>query len=936
MADKDTIERSASRLGDTLRLAGRELRRARTTFGSAHEPAQRLGITVVACLAACLGVFALMHQWGDNDAAPIDYVEFPTMDLRVRMLETNEARDPDILLLNIDEQALHRGDTYTAEGIESIGSRYAWPWPRHVYNRIIRYCREGGARMVVFDLVLSDSGANTNSIMHYDADGMPVFTFERGGDDLLTMEATAKEDVLIALMLSTTGRAEAERDRLLPNYSVPLNGPEAEAQQTLRESRYADFRSADAPFRGLLDGWPEIVESGRDDPEEGWEDLAALREMIHEDPAMQGAQRLRSLLPITEPERIQGVAGVGVIMGFGDVDGVLRRYDIVGEFGDHTYPTLPLDMWRVFVLGHAREALENGKLDEFNERFPGLELTRDGLRIDGRLHNLADSLRDVPVHFERGGASYLGRFIPLDETGRMRLRYRNYIDYRDLPLYQTRPERLDELYAENPPPFVYAEIGVSNVLRDWDLMTDNKRRIEQGLEPYELEFEHPSELVKDKIVIVAGTAQALYDRHPTPLSSTTPGTWVLATAFDNIKNDDFMAVPPRWVTWLYVLTLTLIAVLTVMYFKRVSRAALVNFVIAALVVFAAWVAFKQQVFLHMTGPIAALFVGASMGSLAKALTEGRQKRQREYFARQYMGKELLDYVIKHPGTLKLGGENREMTVFFNDVAGFTTVTETLGAENPERLVALLNIYLERMTDVMLETGAVIDKYIGDAIMCFWGAPMDMQDHAVRACQGALRCRTELNRMQSLFADAVRGVAPQLIKPDGTVLYARAGINSGLMTVGNMGSSKRFAYTVMGDAVNLAARLEPQCKDYGTDILIGENTEKLIRGEYTLRPIDLMVVKGKTEPVEVFELIGEKEVPQFVHDLLEHYLKAIELFRDQQFEAALEAFKLAEKLEANAEDKGEVNPSRLYIARCEDLIANPPASDWNGVYIKTSK
>jgi adenylate cyclase len=218
-----------------------------------------------------------------------------------------------------------------------------------------------------------------------------------------------------------------------------------------------------------------------------------------------------------------------------------------------------------------------------------------------------------------------------------------------------------------------------------------------------------------------------------------------------------------------VLGFALVSVAGVMYARRVGVGVAVQAGLMLAAVLAAWLLFRQQVFLHLTGPLAAVIAGFSFGSMAKALTEGRQKKQRESFARQYMGAELLEYVIKNPGSLRLGGENREMTVFFNDIAGFTPVSETLGPNNPERLVELLNIYLERMTDVMLNTGAVIDKYMGDAIMSFWGAPMDMQDHAVRACRAALACRTELRRMQPLFQDAVRDIAPQLIKPDGTVL-----------------------------------------------------------------------------------------------------------------------------------------------------------------------
>jgi adenylate cyclase len=445
----------------------------------------------------------------------------------------------------------------------------------------------------------------------------------------------------------------------------------------------------------------------------------------------------------------------------------------------------------------------------------------------------------------------------------------------------------------------------------------------------------PASLAKDKVVFIAGTAAALSDRHRTPWSPVTPGTFVLANSFDNFANEDFLRATPRWAEWLAGLGACVLAVLAVM-FSRTTRGGAVR--VAALVVIvcaASWIGFEVQWWVPTAVPLAGLFIGFSNGALAKALTEGRQRRQREAFARQYMGRELLDFVIHNPDSLKLGGQNSEMTVYFSDVAGFTTVSETLGPNNPERLVELLNIYLERMTDLMLETGAVIDKYIGDALMCFWGAPMDMQDHAVRACRGALACRAELQRMQPLFADSVRQIAPQLIKPDGSVLSARAGINSGLMTVGNMGSSKRFAYTVMGDAVNLGARLEPQCKEYGVDMLIGENTEGMVRSEFTIRPIDLIVVAGKTKPVEVFELIGGKEVPQFITDLLKHYNAGLQLFRDREFEQALASFRNAAQHEP-VQDEGKLNPSRLYIERCNQLMKEPPPKDWNTVYVKRKK
>jgi hypothetical protein len=531
MSEPDTIERSARGLGRTLIRAGRQLKRARTNFGTAHEPGQRLLTTLAASVLACLAVAVLMYR--HDGVALIDHVEYPAMSARVSLLETNTGRDPDILIINIDEAALEDGDwpladTDAMRGDEGAFSRqrYAWPWPRHVYNKLIRYCREGGARAVVFDLIFSETGPNTNQMMLYAPDGQPIFTFDQAGDDLFVMEATAREDVLLPLMLSGIPRETPERDRLLARYAGPVGGPEAERRRRLRAERFGPLRSADAPFPGLLDGWPAEFSDGRADPGVA-EDLAEVRAMIAEDERMNESIRLRSLLPITEPERVQGVAGVGLVTAFPDVDGHIRRIDIVGEYDGRTYRSLPLETWRVYVLGRARDALHDGASAEFEADFPGLELRDGDLVVDGEMYALYGSLKDVPVVFESGSARYLGRRIPLDESGRMRLRYRNYIDYRDLPQYPKYQAEWDERYRTRRPDAVYPQLSATVVLRDWDLMRDNDRRREQNLPLHELEFQHPSELVRDKIVFVAGTASGLYDRHATPLGPTrpAPGCW---------------------------------------------------------------------------------------------------------------------------------------------------------------------------------------------------------------------------------------------------------------------------------------------------------------------------------------------------------------------------------------------------------------------------
>jgi class 3 adenylate cyclase len=982
MADSNTVDRAMSGLGSTMMRAGAVLKRARQDFGKAHEPKQKVRTTAIACIAAIAVTCLLVYRWGE--AGPLDYIELPSRDLRVNLLETNEARDPGIIIITIDEAALAYGDSWADQGNETAATeRFAWPWPRHVHNKLIRYCREGGARAIVFDLTFKETGPNTNQVMLQRKVGdklTRMWTFDKASDDLFALEATARDDVALALVLGGTARDHEVRDDLLPQYTRKIEG--SGGQDLLLEvgSRYAPYRSAEVPFAALMDGWPSIAESGRRGDEKAEKLLTGFRTKANTDEFMLSSSRYRSILPLTEPEQRQGIAALGLVTGFNDVDGVQRRFDVAGTFEDQVYLCLPLEVWRIYVLSFAREAQSDAGRRAFSIRFPGLTVTDAGFECEGVTYDLKNKLVDVPVIVEGREARYLGRTMPLDESGRLELRYRNFLPVEenlDWP-FLTEGQR-EGVRARNPDGklfAIYPQVSAGDILRDWDMINENRYKeaetprlttlvadLEKQLaaapederdaintkleetkqrlaavraQPVrELAFGTPADMFKDKIVLVSSTASVLIDRHRTPLANNTPGTWVLATYLDNLKNDDFMTSLPRWLEWLLALAGAAIAVIAVMYAGRLRYGLMLTMLLGVLVVVAAFAAFRAQLWFPIAVPLAGLFCGFLHGALAKALTEGHQRRQREQFARQYMGKELVDHVINNPGSLKLGGENRPMTMYFSDVAGFTTVTETLGPNNPERLVELLNIYLERMTDLMLGTGGVIDKYIGDAIMCFWGAPMAQEDHAMRACRGALACRVELQRMQPLFADSVRAIAPQLIEPDGSVLYARAGINSGIVTVGNMGSSKRFAYTVMGDAVNLAARLEPQCKGYGTDILIGEKTEAQVRGEFTLRRIDLIVVKGKTQPVQIFELIGDKDVPQFVKDLLAHFEKGIDLFRDRQFEAALQAFKNAAHHETE-QDQDAINPSRLYIERCEQYLREPPPAEWNGVVIKKEK
>jgi class 3 adenylate cyclase len=977
MADTNTMGRAIRGLGSTLVRARRLAGRARLDFGHAHEPRQRALTALIAAALVCGLLALLLASWGDGPAA-LDYLEAPLRTAQVRLL-TPEGRDADILVIAIDERALAYGDNpgFFSDHTQD-GGRYAWPWPRHVYNKLIRWARVGGARVVVLDLTFSESGPNTNDPMrHVQLDGrtLRIWTPDRAGDDLFALEATARPDVCLAVTLDTRPRDREKRDELLTTYAAALEG-ETQVLLSRLEGPMSRFRSAGAPFPALLEGFPSVASA--DEPD------AARREDAYDFYRMLAkelrAVRFAGLLPLAVP-RFQGVGGAGVVVVDREPeDGVTRRYYPLALHDGLALRHLALEAWRLYVLSHAREAAGQPALrPAFHERFRGLDVSENSLLHDGRTYDLAYELRDVPIRFKNNSLHYLARSIPLDESGRFGLRYRRPLREQEDPLWHAADEALrDELsqvYVHGVTA-LYPTVSAADVLRDWDAWSwmnggharhqeeltvsiaqlraelpdlDNleQTRARHALASLQTRLEslprpdiflrlgQPETLAKDKVVIIAGVAPGLSDLASTPWSQETPASYILATAFDNLKNERFQAKVPQIATWVATLLAAVLAVGGVV-FARLARFGLVwDGALALLILLSGALAFTQGVYFHLAGPLAGVLLGLTGGALARALTEGRQRHRREEFARQYMGRELVEHVIRNPDALALGGENREMSVMFSDVAGFTTVTETLGVEKPERLVRLLNLYLERMTEVIQETGGVIDKYIGDAIMCFWGAPVSQPDHALRACRAALHCRAELARMQPVFANAVRDVAPGLIRADSSVLYARVGINTGLMTVGNMGSSRRFAYTVMGDAVNLAARLEPQNKEYGTGILLGEQTAQAVRSDFTIRPLDLVVVKGKSRPVELYELLGERDAPEFIQDLAREFTRGVKLFRARQFRAALEIFQGTAALES-VNGAGSPHPSGIYIARCHELIAGPPPEEWTGVYIKASK
>ncbi|MFY2563147.1 adenylate/guanylate cyclase domain-containing protein [Corallococcus terminator] len=303
-------------------------------------------------------------------------------------------------------------------------------------------------------------------------------------------------------------------------------------------------------------------------------------------------------------------------------------------------------------------------------------------------------------------------------------------------------------------------------------------------------------------------------------------------------------------------------------------------------------------------------VGRVAQSFNEMVSGLRQRDQIKGLFKRYLAPQVVDELLKNPEKAAPGGERKLLTVLFSDLVGFTSMSEQL---SPEELVALLNTYFEQATGVLTQHGATLDKFIGDAIMCFWNAPLPLEDHAARACLTALDLLAVVDRLSPIFE--ARGL-PRL--------DCRIGINTGHAVAGNLGSSAAQDYTVIGDTVNLASRLEGAAKVYGTRTLVAEDTLLAAHGVVLARELDLLRVKGKQQPVRVFELVGTAGTTPAPH--LARFAEGLALYRAQRFTEARAAFL------ASPEDP----PSQRFAARCDALLVTPPPEDWDGVFTLDSK
>jgi adenylate cyclase len=311
------------------------------------------------------------------------------------------------------------------------------------------------------------------------------------------------------------------------------------------------------------------------------------------------------------------------------------------------------------------------------------------------------------------------------------------------------------------------------------------------------------------------------------------------------------------------------------------------------------------------------------------MSEQAQRRRIRSAFGQYLSPDLVEQLAQSPDKLVLGGEDREMSILFSDVRGFTTISE-LYKDNPQGLTSLMNSFLTPLTNAIIEHKGTIDKYMGDAVMAFWNAPLDDANHEINACEAALEMLRRVDTLNSQREQQAKESGQRFIP-----IKVGVGINTGRCVVGNMGSDLRFNYSVLGDPVNLASRLEGQSKNYGLPIILGSRTATAVGDKFAVLELDCITVKGKTEPESVYTVLGRSDVAgsdrfgqlrQNVNDMLTR-------FRQQDFSGATQAIERCRKF---GDGFGLSYLFDIYSERIRVFEENPPPSDWNGVFVLETK
>ncbi|MBN1299805.1 MAG: adenylate/guanylate cyclase domain-containing protein [Melioribacteraceae bacterium] len=505
------------------------------------------------------------------------------------------------------------------------------------------------------------------------------------------------------------------------------------------------------------------------------------------------------------------------------------------------------------------------------------------------------------------------------------------LGFKKIPVYDKTTMLINFYGADR----TFPRIEFSQVLDDNEFTTETEILAEEEWNEWDILLSSDPEIFEDKIVIIGSSMPEDKDFFNIPISRGTregdniiAGVEFHANVIQNIIWDDYLYKQSQFQEIIILLIISFLVFYGSSYIKQkkvkhhfvleVLNLVLVLLLIYLVYIYGIYVFTSHNLVVSMINPILAILLSYFSVTAYNFITERTQNKMIRGMFSTYVSSDLVNILLKEPDKLKLGGEKRTLSILFSDIAGFTSFSEKL---QPEELVEFINEYLTEMTDIVLANSGTLDKYIGDAIMAFWGAPISIEKHEYLACKTAIEMQKRLKHLREKWKMESAGE-----------INVRIGINSGAVVVGNIGGRSRFDYTVMGDQVNLASRLEGANKQYGTGIMISDSTYEIVKKDFLVRELDTIRVKGKLKPTTVYELIGFKDDEDAVKkfDLLKGYIDGLKAYKLKDFDKAIKFFN--ETYNSSDRDKA----SLVYIERSKYYMENPPDTDWDGVFVMQTK
>ncbi|MFX4266304.1 CHASE2 domain-containing protein [Aliarcobacter butzleri] len=581
------------------------------------------------------------------------------------------------------------------------------------------------------------------------------------------------------------------------------------------------------------------------------------------------------------------------------------------------------------ILGYQFDLVKKDNANAKVPQIPAIFIEKDKPQDKSYLIEAYNTILNIPQIQDKAYSSGFFNNIP-DDTGIIRS-VPLVISYDDTIYPSLALEVIRVINNTQKVVVQYDENGISNiVLDDISIPTDRYGRMLINFRGPERSFKYISAIdiynnsfdkseIDGKIVLIGTSAAGLFDLRATPFDSIFPGVEVHANIIDNILMQDFI-YKASWLDGANILIIFVLSIIVVMLTTYTTFWAnpIIFISFSTSYLFLVYnLLFGYGIVLNILFPIATVLIASIMTTLFDYFYNIKKEEAIKAKFASKVSKNVMDDILKNIDKNEFSAKSKEVTIFFSDIRGFTNISEKLDAKE---LISFLNRYMQPMSEIIIKYQGTIDKFIGDAIMAYWNAPIDIKNHCDLALKASLE---QLEVLEKLNVELQKENLPKI--------DIGIGLNTGTVIVGEMGSSLRSDYTVIGDTINLGSRVESLCKYYDSKLNISNFTKDKLQEEYIFRFLDLVKVKGKNEPVEIWQVLGKGEAKESLKEELDLYHKAIEFYKNSDFLNALEIF---ESLENN-ENKTNKNIYKIYITRCKEFIKTPP-KNFDGVYEHTTK